>query len=125
MKVKPHTEIVQNVRNAIKQIKEMLDENKASRKSLIKEIEKMKRGIRTREALCSKMENASIGTIIPRDDLRKLREQLNNLRQNLIGAEIHRAVELAKFRALHAELDRFNTPFDPVRKAEKHGKQNT
>lgn len=125
MKVKPHSEIVQNVRNAIKQIKEVLDENKASRKSLIKEIEKMKRGIRAREAICSKMEDASIVTIMARVDLRNLREQLNNLRQNLIGAEIHRAVELAKFRALHAELDRFKTPFDPIRKAEKHGKQNT
>lgn len=125
MKVKPHTEIIQNVRNAIKQIAEALDQNKASRKSLIKQIEGMKRGIRAREAICSKMESASIDTIISRDDLRKLREQLNNLRQNLIGAEIHRAVELAKFRALHAELDRFKTPFDPVRKAEKHGKQNT
>lgn len=125
MKVKPHSEIVQNVRNAIKQIKDALDENKLSRKSLIKEIAKIKIGIRNREAVCSKMECSGISTDLTRVDLQKLREQLNNLRQNLIGAEIHRAVELAKFRALHAQLDRFKTPFDPVRKSEKHGKQNT
>jgi 5-bromo-4-chloroindolyl phosphate hydrolysis protein len=125
MKIRPHVEIVENVRTAIKQIKKQLDENKTSRKSLIKEIVKMKLGIRSREAVCSKMECSGISTDLTRTDLQKLREQLNNLRQNLIGAEIHRAVELAKFRALHAELDRFKTPFDPVKKAEKHGKQNT
>lgn len=125
MKVKPHSELIENVRRAIKQIKEALDENKQSRKSLIKEIAKLKSGIRGREAVCSKMEVSGISTTLSRTDLQKLREQLNNLRQNLIGAEIHYSIELAKYRALHKQLDRFKTPFDPVRKAEKHGKQNS
>jgi chromosome segregation ATPase len=122
MKIRPHREIVENVRKAITQIGQALQENTQSRKSLIKEIVKLKTGIRNREAVCSRMENAGIETTLTRADLQHLREQLNNLRQNLIGAEVHRAVELAKFRALHAQLDKFNTPFDPVRKAEKHGK---
>jgi hypothetical protein len=125
MKVKPHVEIVTNVRNAIKQIKSSLEENKLSRKSLIKEIVQLKIGIRGREAVCSKMELANIDPLLARADLQRMREQLNNLRQNLIGAEIQHSVELAKFRAFHAQLDRFKTPFDPIRKAEKHGKQNT
>jgi len=121
MKVKPHSEILANVRLAIKQASETLLDNKTARKTLIKEISKLKNGIRGREAMCSKMEDAGISTDLARVDLRRLREQLNNLRQNLLGAEIYRSTELAKFRALHAELDRMKVPFDPVKQAEKRG----
>lgn len=124
MKIKPHAEIVANVRLAIKQTQEALIDNKASRKSLIKEICKLKNGIRGREAMCSKMDEAGISSELARTDLRRLREQLNNLRQNLLGAEVYRATEIAKYRALHGELDRMKVPFDPVRKSQKDGSKN-
>jgi hypothetical protein len=122
VKIKPHKEIVSNIRLAIKQTKEALDENKKQRKKLIRDIQRVKSGIRDRERFCSELCCASIDTFWPRTDLDTQRKQLDNLRQNLIGAEVYREVELAKFRALHKQLDKFNEPFDPERKAEKYGK---
>lgn len=123
MKIKVHPDIVNNVRLAIKQTKESLDENREQRKKLITDIRQVKNGIRARESVCSKMAVAGLDTQYQKVDIETQRRHLNNLRQNLIGAFVYRSVELAKFRALHKQLDNFNEPFDPVRKAEKHGKQ--
>lgn len=74
----------------------------------------MKNNIRQGESLCSKLE---VGLVVDpayiRDDLQKKRQALNDLRTSLIGQEISHDVELAKFRALHRQLDKMKVPFDP------------
>ena len=51
-----------------------------------------------------------------RSEIKKKQENLHNMRQEVISAEIFRRLEKAKFRVLHAQLDEFNLPFDPKAK---------
>lgn len=113
MKVNMVSEFFENVRAAIRQTEGKLKENKSQRKELIREIRVMKNNIRQGESLCSTLE---VGLIVDpayiRDDLRKKRNVLANLRVQLVGAEASYDVELAKFRALHRQLDKHREPFD-------------
>ena len=114
MKVKVLDRLFDQIRSAIRDCEINLNSNKSKRKDIIREIRVMKNNIRQGESLCSKLE---VGLIVDpayiRDDLQKKRQALNDLRTSLIGQEISHDVELAKFRALHRQLDKMKVPFDP------------
>lgn len=116
------TELITNIRTAIKTAKNGLDENRRQRKTLIVLLRKRKNDIRAREALCSHMFNKGLDTQLVREDLKTHRTQLVEIRKQLLLADVYRNVELSKFRTLHAQLDKLNVPFDPEAKANKRSR---
>ena len=114
MKVKLVSGFFEQIRLLISQSSTNLQKNKTLRKQLIVQIREMKNNIRAGERLCSKLE---VGLVVEtdyiRDDLKKKRDVLNDLRANLVSQEINHSVELAKFRTLHQQLDKMRVPFDP------------
>lgn len=112
-------ELVENIRGAIKNSKASLDENKQRRKDLMKMLRQSKQNVRSREALCSHVVTQQLDDALIRDDLKIHREQLSEIRKQLLFADVYRNVELSKFRTLHAQLDKLNVPFDPEAKERK------
>lgn len=112
-------ELVDNIRSAIKNSKTSLDENRERRKELMKLLRQSKENVRSREALCSHVVTQQLDDVLIRDDLKTHRSQLLEIRKQLLFADVYRNVELSKFRALHAQLDKLNVPFDPEAKANK------
>lgn len=115
MKVKLSKEILDGIRAAIRQSRDDIANNRLRRKGLIREIRAYKDNIKRGENLCSKLEvGLVIDTSYVRADLNKKRAALAELRVKLVDAEIHYALEKARCRVLHDQLDRFHEPFDPV-----------
>lgn len=116
MKLRPPKELLDNIRESIRTRRSDIDDNRLHRKKLIRDIQAIKRNIKTGENLCSILEAGLIvETSYLRDDLRKKRETLTHVRQSLLTAEIDYAIQKAICRALHEQLDRLNAPFDPTR----------
>ena len=116
MKTLPDSHLLNDIRQAIANSKKMLDENKAERLLLIKKISKAKLIIKAGEHTESKMQTANVNTSFVMMALAQMRKELQELRQSLLVLETVRSVELAKFRAMHNQLDGFGVPFDPKRK---------
>ena len=116
MKLKVSKEFVDKLRASIQQTRKDIQTNREQRKQLIREIRAMKTNIKQGENLCSKLE---VGLIVDvgylRDDLKKKRSALNDMRAKLLHAEVQHAVSKAICRAVHKQLDRLNEPFDPER----------
>lgn len=122
MKIKVSNSFLNEIRQDIKKTKHLLKDNKLDRKQLIRTISTSKLDIKIGEHVCSHMENAQLRKLeidYLRNELAKKRRNLENFQEELVVLEIEREVELAKFRALHRQLDRLGVPFDPVRKATK------
>lgn len=123
MKLKVPKSILDYVRQAITGRREHIAENRDKRKLLIREIRALKTNIKHGENLCSKLEvGLIVDTAYIRTDLRKKRELLDKLRQDLLAAEIDHSVAKAVCRSLHEQLDRLNAPFDPE-KAKTSGRK--
>lgn len=124
MKVQPSEEFLTNIREGIQSTRNRLNELKRERKSLIAEIRETKNNIRMGEKHCSTIQNAKLfdATLNSkldeaqshlREHLKQSRDDLMVIRHNLLSLDIHRELELSRFRILHRELDKMNVPFDP------------
>lgn len=123
MRVKPNDKLLSDLRGAIEQSRESLNSNKTERKQLMKKIANVKLSMRVGEHYASKMHDAKIKNSYVLDIVEKHRADLMNLRHNLLVLEAVRTVELARFREMHKQLDKFNVPFDAQRKAEADAKR--
>lgn len=117
MKLRPTIELLGKIRDAISSTRDLLGENKVYRKKLMKQIADLKSEIRRVENLNSRAQTADIDSsgFLQSEIVRRLK-MLQDLRQDLLAAEIFNKMERAKFRILHDQLDVFNVPVDPSRK---------
>lgn len=116
MKLRPSEALLDNIRQSIIAGREKVQQNRDARKVLIREIRTLKHNIKVGENLCSKLEDGQVVDVgYIRADLRKKRETLDRLRQDLLTAEVDYSVTRAIGRVLHEQLDRLNEPFDPQR----------
>lgn len=118
MRIAPSETLLNDIRQAIRHSKKMLDNNKIERMSLIKKISHAKLIIKAGEHTVSKMQTASVDTTFTQMALTQMKTELQELRQSLLMLETIRTVEMVKFRAMHGQLDKFKAPFDPERKRE-------
>lgn len=117
MKVRPTKEFLEKVREAIGATRSVLTENKEYRKGLIRQITAVKSDIRRVENLSSHAQTAQIDPSgFLRAEIVRRQKMLQNLRQDLLAAEIFNQMERAKFRILHHQLDLFKEPVDPTRR---------
>ena len=123
MRVKPKDNLIADLRGAITESKKSLDANKAQRKRVMKSITEVKLSMRVGEHYASKMHEAEIKNLYVLDIVEKHRANLLELRHELLTLEAIREVELARFRAMHKQLDKFNVPFDADRKAQANAKR--
>lgn len=117
MRVKPKDNLIADLRQAITESKQSLDTNKAQRKRVMKSIAQVKLSMRVGEHYASKMRDAEIKNTYVLDVVDTHRKNLTELRHELLTLDAIREVELARFRAMHQQLDKFNVPFDAERKA--------
>lgn len=126
MKITLSDTVINDIRESISTSKIKLDANKNSRKTLISKIRKAKEEIRSAETVLSCCQNSTVTesktcAFFMSNELMRKRVALNNLRKELLLHELLRDVELARFRTLHASLDKLKVPFDPVMYKKKHG----
>lgn len=115
MKVKIKPELCDEIRQAIRDCKQSLDGNKQERKRLIKLISELKINIRAGEHYASKMQTAGIDEWYIRAELSQKNKNLQELRHQFVTLSAIHEVELARFRAMHRQLDKFGVPFDVER----------
>lgn len=116
MKLQVSKQFVDELRSTITQTRSQMQKNREQRKKLIREIRALKTNIKKGENLCSKLEAGLVTDVdYLRDDLKKKRSALNDLRTDLVHAEVQYSVSKAVCRAVHKQLDRLNEPFDPER----------
>lgn len=123
MRVKPKDNLISDLRVAITESKRSLDVNKTERKRVMKKIGYTKLSMRVGEHYASKMLTAEIKNFYVLDTVEKHRAELMDLRHELLTLEVIREVELARFRAMHRQLDKFNVPFDAERKSQADTKR--
>lgn len=114
MKIVLKPEFAQQLRQVIAETRKVLEENKTYRKTLFKQIGELKMSIRSGERLSSAVvTNLLDNSGYVRSVITEKQRQLRHMREQLVSAEIFREIELAKFRILHEQLDRFNVPLNP------------
>ena len=123
MRVKPKDNLIADLRMCIVDSKKSLDSNKTERKRLMKKIADVKLSMRVGEHYASKMHEAEIDNYYVLNVVQKHSADLMELRHELLTLEAIREVELARFRAMHRQLDKFNIPFDAERKAQANAKR--
>lgn len=124
MKVRPSDEFLNNIRHAIDQTREKLEQIRLDRKSLMKNIRDTKSNIRSGEKHLSTLQSAKLSDVHEffQKHINTLKQDLKNIRQQLLSFDIHREIEVCRYRILHKELDKLGVPFDPVAKKNKKKK---
>lgn len=119
MKIRLTPDFLNKVRDAISTTRKVLTENKQYRKNLMHQITDLKGEIRRVENLSSHAQTAQIDPAnFLRAEIIRRQRKLQELRQDLLAAEIFHQIERSKFRILHNYLDLFNFPVDPTRKGQ-------
>jgi hypothetical protein len=115
MKVRPTEEFLNKVRDAIHATRNVLTENKQYRKDLMKKIAQVKGEIRLAENVNSHAQTAQIDPsgFLHAEVVRR-QKMLQDLRLDLLAAELFSRMERKKFHILHEALDQFNQPVDPT-----------
>lgn len=118
MKVSPSEDFLNDIRSGISGIKEKLQQIREERKSLIEQIRGAKANIRLGEKHCSMLQNSKLDDAesFLRNHLNNTRSSLMTIRRKLLSLDVHRELEVSRYRILHRELDKLGVPFDPIAK---------
>jgi len=113
MKLIVNEQMIGRIRDVIEETRKTLAENKTYRKNLYRQVAASKASIRKAEQIASTLQTAKSDPSYMRSHIKTINESLNNLRQEALSAEIFMAIERAKFRILHEQLDMLKIPFNP------------
>jgi hypothetical protein len=117
MKVRPSKDFFDKIREAIAATRGTLVENKQYRKGLMKQITNLKADIRRAENVSSHAQTAQIDPSgFLRAEISRRQKMLQDLRQDLLAAELFNKMERSKFRIFHEALDNFDQAVDPARR---------
>lgn len=117
MKVRPSQEFFNKLRDVITSTRKTLAENKKHRKELMQQLTQLKADIRKAENVCSHATTAGADpTGFIRSEITRRQKMLQNLRQDLLAAELFSKIEKHKFKLFHEQLDVFDQAVDPQKR---------